>query len=230
MAAAVLSSLPTATAQTSDVPQTLPTAISAELDTNLLPSPDSELVLPRQFITSGPASWQRGLDAYQRGDYALAESEFLKATNRYSSIVTGTRFGGAEGITEFQRIGGFRQTGSRLRDWRRQGRGISNIERSLARASYAVGASLIKQNRYREAREHFSKALGYDKSLHDARLRLGLIHLAMNDLRGAKRRLKQLKNWCQQGRCEGETLQRSVATLEDAIAIYEARADRAESR
>lgn len=199
----------------------IPTAISAELDTKILPRADQDLVLPRQYVTSGPASWQRGLTAYHDGNFELAENEFRKAMNRYGSTVLGSRFGGAEGVTELFRAGSFRQTGSRIRDRQRRGRGVSKLEDSYALTSYAVGAALIKQERYAEARRYFSKALGYDKYMHDARLRIGLIHLAEGDVRNAKRRLRQLENWCRDGVCDGEVLSRSVLTLRDAISVIE---------
>lgn len=216
--------------QSSDQAGTIPSAIAAVLDSPILPAPDADLVLPRQFITSGPASWQRGLIAYQQGNYEQAEYEFRKTVNRFNSSVLGSRFGGAEGIQQLILAGNFSQTGSRIRDQQNNRRGISAREDSLALASYALGATLIRQQRYNEARNHLSRALGYDKSLHDARLRLGLIALTNDDIREAKRRLRQLRGWCGGQRCEGQTLQRSVATLEDAIAIYEARTESASTR
>lgn len=200
----------------------VPAAISAELDSDILPDDSSILVLPTQIVNAGPSSWSRGLQAYHAGNYAEAENEFRSSLNFYADTVSGTRFGGAEGIQELIRAGTFSQTGSRINTNRRRSRGVSTAERSLARSSYAVGAALIKQERYSDAKRYFSRAIGYDRYLHDARLRLGLIALAEDNLRGAERRLRQLNRFCRSLDCTESNLGHDINTLTDAIAVYTA--------
>lgn len=209
--------MPAAFAQT----DTVPAAIAAELDNSILPQQDQTLVLPRQFVNSGPASWQRGLAAYHNGDFEKAEIEFKAALNRFSSSVLATRFGGQEAFSELFRVGRFSQSGTRIRVGRGDPPGVSSSERSLARTSYAVGAALIKQQEYGKARQYFAKALAYDKALHDARLRLGLIALAEGKPNKAERRLRQLETWCESLVCKkDDELGQTIATLRDAIDVY----------
>ena len=188
-------------------------------------------------------SWNKGLWAFQRGEYKLAELEFRSVNNAIRSVSldvagrvnlfgsdTGVGVGNGVNPLFLGQIGLVTATESRR--VRRRGprtRGASfqtNFEQEVSIASYAVGAALLKQEKYDEARRFFSSAVGNDKDNHDARMRLGLIALLQDDQKEARRRLRQLKNYCAALDCNGDNvLSVSVQTLERAIADVDALED-----
>lgn len=203
------------------------------------PALQTERLLPEIEVRGGPRSWRKGLAAYNRGDYPEAERHFRSYRNQLDASlldinpnsVGGGSFPGGIGAINFNpgiqvnRVSA--GSASRIRENERERAGapqagISQAEDSRARASYAVGASLLKQGKFSEARRYFASAVGQDHTLHDARLRLGLIALLENDRNKAARRLQQLENWCSSLTCDGtDELSTSVQTLRNAIELFD---------
>lgn len=203
------------------------------------PALQTERLLPEVEIRGGPISWRKGLAAYNRGDYPEAERHFRSYRNQLGASILDINpnsVGGGistEGIDTVNFNPGLpvnrvsASSASRIRenDRKRAGApqvGVSVVEDSRARASYAVGASLLKQGKFIEARQYFASAVGQDHTLHDARLRLGMIALLENDRDEAARRLRQLENWCSSLTCDGtDELSTSVQTLRSAIELFD---------
>ena len=215
---------------------------SAQTDGAEIAPPETEQsdqVLPEIIVRGGPAAWQRGLIAFYEGDYVKAELEFRSFRNSLNRglLDIGDLNPSAANVEGERRTinqelvyqsADVRISGSpRYAD--RQARaaglavpGVSHTENSFAQASYALGASLTKQGKFSEAKRYFSSALGRDRDLHDARLRLGLIALTEDEPRVAKRRLRELENYCGSYPCTGDSdLAVSIATLRAAIDDYE---------
>lgn len=199
-------------------------SLSNEQETSSVAGADLERVLPEVEVRGfGLKSWVRGLNAYQQGDFELAEKEFKVTRNVTARSVLSSSFAG-DGST----IGGLASLSQAPLSIRG---GSADIPGSLtstslnfdsrdehSMVSYAVGASLIKQGKYAEAKPYFSSAVGYDRNNHDARMRLGLIHLLEGDTQKAERRLRQLTRYCDALDCTGEdSLSVSVRTLTSAI-------------
>lgn len=188
-------------------------------------SADAERVLPEVEVRGfGLRSWVRGLDAYQRGDFALAEQEFKVTRNVTSSAVLSSSFADSGfsggGLTGFLNEAPLSLLGTSDEIPSSLTASSLNFDSRDQHAvvSYAVGASLIKQGKYAEAKSYFSSAVGYDPNYHDARLRLGLIALIEGDTKEAERRLKQLKRYCDALDCTGtDELSVSVQTLSAAL-------------
>gem|GEM_PF-2280812 len=225
-------------------------ASSEESDANAELS-DFERVLPEVEVFGGPRLWRRGLEAYHNGDYPKAERLFksyrndlngtlldvnisanssaggggvLETLNFNNGTVVNNSGNSSAGLGPFSRI----RENERKRNGRPQS-GISLVEDSAAQASYAVGASLVQQGKYSEAKRFFSSAIGRDHTLHDARVRLGLIALLENDRRTAERRLGQLEGWCESTPCDGSgELAVAVQTLRHAISSYDQAAEQDE--
>ena len=200
----------------------------------------AERVLPEIIVRGGPAAWRRGLIAYYKGNYVEAERQFRSFRNALnqdlldigdlnpgSSLAQGDRRTiNAMLIFENPNVrisGSPRYVDRRARAAGLAVVGVSNTENNFAQASYALGASLVKQGEFSEAKRYFSSALGRDRDLHDARLRLGLIALLEDNLPIAKRRLRELENYCQSYPCTGDSdLAISISTLRTAIEFYQA--------
>ena len=208
-----------------------------------------ERVLPEVQVFGGPRSWRKGLEAYYSGDYPTAERHFKSFRNQLNSTLLDIDFsdfeldgGGGLGPRNFNNsvvfnsLSGRSQLGafSRIRENERQRErrpraGISQLERNAAQASYAVGASLVQQGKYSQAKRFFSSAIGRDHTMHDARTRLGLIALIEDDRRTAGRRLGQLERWCDSTPCDGTgELAVAVQTLRNAISSYDQAAEQDE--
>lgn len=166
---------------------------------------EAPLILERQNVVGGPASWLNGLAAYREGNYELAELEFRSVNNTFSENVIASRFGGTDSADLLFRIGGFDISGTGVNERNRQRRGVSTIEDSYAQSSYALGATLVKLGRLDEARTMFGKAVAYDKELHDARVRMSLIDLLSGKTKTAEQQIKVLTNWCDATDCTPES-------------------------
>lgn len=182
---------------------------------------EAPLILERQNVVGGPASWLRGLEAYQAGDFKLAELEFRSVNNFFSEGVLASRFGGTDSADIFFRIGGFEISGTGANERNRNRQGISSIEDSYAQSSYALGATLVKLGELEEARKMFGKAVFYDKEIHDARVRMSLIDLLLDKTGTAEEQIGILTNWCQSIECDDQSeVGKSLITIRSALNMY----------
>lgn len=184
---------------------------------------DAPLILEEQNVYSGPNKWLRGMEAYNSGDYELAETYFRSVRNYYYDIVLATAFsGGGTGFPDlaFQISGtGVQETGIGLRNRPRQG--LSDIGLSFSKSNYALGATMVKLDRLVEARQFFGKALFYDKKNHDARVRISLIDLLRDKPETAERQIELLTNWCRSTSCTGDSeVGIALTMIRDAYNAY----------
>lgn len=185
---------------------------------------DDPLILERQEVITGPDTWLNGLDAYNAGDFKLAASEFKSVYNLFSDRVLATRFGGTDAAEVLFRIGNFDPSGTGIGQRNRRLGGVSSIEASFAQSSYALGATYVKLGQYEEAKSYFKKALAYDKSIHDARVRLGLIGLLDDNPKPAEQEIETLETWCESVSCrQDDNVGRSLAILRQALEAHSQR-------
>lgn len=184
---------------------------------------EAPLILEEQKVYSGPNKWLRGMEAYNNGDYELAETYFRSVRNYYYDIVLATAFsGGGTGFPDLAfQIGGtgVQETGIGLRN--RPRTGSSDINLSFSKSNYALGATMVKLDRLEEARQYFGKALFYDKENHDARIRISLIDLLRDKPRTAERQIELLSNWCRAISCTDDSeVGVALSTIRTAYSEY----------
>ena len=191
---------------------------------------DVSRTLDTIVITASAQSntWNRAVVAFRSGEYELAERLFKSINNRVQVAnlnvagqldPLGTDDGIGASASIFSSLGsigervetipGRRGARTRITGFR------TSFQEEASRANHAVGASLLKQGEYKEAKRFFSAAVGADKYNHDARLRLGLIALVEGRTRHARRRLRQLNGFCSARDCTGtDELSVAVQTLQ----------------
>lgn len=183
---------------------------------------EAPLILERQNVVGGPASWLNGLAAYREGNYELAELEFRSVNNTFSENVIASRFGGTDSADLFFRIGGFDISGTGVNERNTERRGVSTIEDSYAQSSYALGATLVKLGKLGEARTMFGKAVAYDKEIHDARVRMSLIDLLSGNTKTAEKQIKILTHWCEAIDCTPDSeVGTALTMIRSALTSYE---------
>ena len=159
------------------------------------------------------------MDAWYRGDFKQAEIEFEKNFSRLkqgvrlkqtqieqnasdalqTQILSGANTGSAgsqegadAGLGADAQSASLVYTNQRFRP----GDQDPNIVRSgtdLGAQLYMAGLSELKLGKFSEAKESFERALFYNDTLHDARLRLGLLALQDNDADEARKQLRRLE-------------------------------------
>jgi len=193
-------------------------------------SDDATLILPEIDVTSGPLDYRKGLRAFYDGDFVLAEKHFRRFRNQVEGGAvsigplgsTNGQFSGAEGTVGV--VGRNLNAAGHPTRILKRGR-ISNAQvgeqaqqYSYSVALYWVGMSQIRQGKYDDAEHVLTRALGYNKSLHDARLRRGLLRLLDGDRAGAQRDLEEFERWCSSLSCEeNDELGLSYRTLKTAL-------------
>ncbi len=197
----------------------------------------SELVLDEVEIISGNPFWQRGIQAFNVGDYVRAQKHFTTFKNSLAPSVLLDPFttGGANGL--FFNANGFLLTNSGLEVNKninrsglptRIGRRPSNSEIGIQAArngysfaSYWLGMAQVRQGNLAGAKRSMMEAIRYDKAFHDARMRVGLLNLLEDKPKLAKRRLHQIGGYCG-GECTGsDKIGASYQRLKIAIEAYE---------
>jgi len=217
-----------------DSPEAIPTEFTLNED---------ELILDRVKITGAPAQWSKGVSAYLAGDYELAQKLFTSFANGNAANVllrfdlTGPgAIGGGLGFgtggstanslvparlrastdtsaVSATRIGG--NTSNSLV-------GIQAAQHNFASAFYWKGLAAWKQGDRSAAKLGFMQTIRNNRRNHDARMRVGIINLMEGNLPLAKKRLRQLRRYCNSYPCDGiDTLSRSVIILTRAIELYE---------
>lgn len=216
-----------------DALQNVPSELAAPEQNNAedtAPGGDVTRTLDTIVVTAsaGSSDWNRALEAFRLGEYELAERRFKAINNRLQVAnlnVAGQLepLGPDDGIgasaSLFSSLGSIGERIETLPGRRGARTRISGFRLSFqeeaSRANHAVGASLLRQGEYKEAKRFFSAAVGADKYNHDARLRLGLIALLEGRTRHAKLRLRQLNGFCSALDCTGtDELSVSVQTLQ----------------
>ncbi len=230
----VLSALAFAQAQSeddSDVASEAATEQAAPAEDN------SELVLEGVRVTGSPPLWRDAMQAFNVGDYKRAERKFRSYANDVGRAIllepgTGTGTGsfvaagldGAPSVNRGPLATDRTDGGSRIATRRRGSNanvGLQAAARNYAIAHLWLGMSQIRQGELADAKRSLTTAIRYDDSLHDARMRLGLIGLLQDDLKQAERRLSQFESRCERQGCDGEdSLSVSYNTLAEAIETY----------
>ncbi len=184
------------------------------------------------------------MSAFINGDYETAEIEFKKNYSRLirqenfkeqallqtqnnavtQQIIDGLPTSGSQGgqLTNSPTPNGFDVRGLNQRAKRekdsetRIGSG-DNLGYQL----YMTGMSQLQLKKYAEAKTSFKRAIRRTKSLHDARLRLGLLEMREGNIEGAQAQYDKLlkaQKSCKQ-RCDRvEAIELGVTVLGDALA------------
>ena len=199
------------------------------------------LVLEEVTVISGHYLWLKGAQAFAEGDYPEAEKHFTSLFNQIQPAVLLDPFtaGGGFGTNFFNsssffvpiigfstaknlnssglptRVGGVGQRSNKFI-------GVQGARLQFAFTSYWKGMAQIRQGDIESAKVSMMTAIRYNKSFHDARMRVGLINLLEGRPKLAKRRLTQLAGYCGGEPCRGEDkLSNAYTTLESAIDAYE---------
>lgn len=153
------------------------------------------------------------MGAFFRGDFETAEIEFQKNFRRLkradmnlrdniasvgNTAITGEVQNGL-GATSSGGGGAAASTGadtsinygSLTMRAQRDGEGVTSGT-DMGFQLYMTAMSQLKLRKYEEARENFKTAIAMNKSLYDARLRLGLLDLRAGDIDGARQQLRRL--------------------------------------
>lgn len=75
---------------------------------------------------------------------------------------------------------------------RRDGEGVTSGT-DMGFQLYMTAMSQLKLRKYEQARDNFRTAIAMNKSLYDARLRLGILDLRAGDIQAAKKQLRRLE-------------------------------------
>ena len=207
--------------------------------------PDAPAVIEDEVIVEGV---RRGADdamaAWLRGDYATAEIEFEKNFSRLkrfeslrrssieqnaSDAILGevnaginTGSGGGQGTTQAETDVAATASSIYTNKRFRPGDDDPNLISSgndLGGQLYMAGMSELQLGKYAEAKESFERALFFNETLHDARLRLGLLAVQEGDMKEANKQLAKLEKGLRgcKSRCERfgdrEILENGIAQL-----------------
>ncbi len=200
-----------------------------------VPPIEDEVISRGQLRGSDPA-----MDAFLRGDYAVAEIEFQKnfealrrlerikddvflqaRGNVLASQLTALSLESAssDGTTVGQILtptGGLGLSVLRHKDV--DDENIISSGGDLGVQLYMKGLSQIQLKKYDEAKANFKSALRLSKSvrLHDARLRLGLLELREGNIKAAQKQLRALETLAK--RCRNNCEQKAeVKTSRDTL-------------
>ena len=157
------------------------------------------------------------MDAWLRGDFKQAEIEFERNFSRlkqsvrlrettiqqnvsdsiFTEIQSGANVGSGANAAAADASAG--QTPGQAFVYTNQRRekptdpNLISSGSDLGGQLYMAGLSELKLGKYDEARKSFERALFYNETLHDARLRLGLLALQDNDVEEARKQLAALE-------------------------------------
>ena len=206
--------------------------------------PDAPAVIEDEVIVEGV---RRGADdamaAWLRGDYATAEIEFEKNFSRLKRFESIRRSaieqnasdaiggeinlgaGTGSGASAQGADAGGEPAGTSLvytNQRFKPGDDDPNLISSgndLGGQLYMAGMSELQLGKYAEAKESFERALFFNETLHDARLRLGLLAVQEGDMKEANKQLAKLEKGLRgcKSRCERfgdrEILENGIAQL-----------------
>lgn len=174
-----------------------------------------------EIIVEGQSNWagHKGMNAFNRGDFATAEIEFEREfkslkrqlsglknsvvaaqNNEFRAEIDTFNTSGASAAGASSGSQGSSPTsttmGGQFKSKRDQGRNILNdgvvSDIDFALTKYMSGLSEIKLGKIAEAKSSLKTAIHYDGGNHDARMRLGLIYVQESKMKKAGKQLKAL--------------------------------------
>ena len=215
-------------------------AAQAQVQTQTDDSPVEDVVIAEGVARGGDPA----MDAFLRGDYVTAEIEFEKNFSRLKRIEglrtaaiqdsvrdafsaqvnEGANTGTAGGQNEAgsAQTADVYSTSAPVYINKRDRPGDDGLVRSgtdLGAQLYMAGLSELNQGKLDEAVLSFERALKRNKTLHDARLRLGLISIALGEPEQARKHLARMQEELEgcHARCESlgdrEILENGISEL-----------------